>query len=63
MVRRHLAAIDGASLAQCLLQKGMPGAGGMCPPLCCRDHGLRPRMVRFALEDLGPVPHVRSTSA
>jgi UDP-GlcNAc:undecaprenyl-phosphate/decaprenyl-phosphate GlcNAc-1-phosphate transferase len=29
----------------------------------CREHGLRPRVMRFALEDLGPVPHVRSTSA
>ncbi|CAN5634562.1 hypothetical protein BH23ACI1_BH23ACI1_25030 [soil metagenome] len=29
----------------------------------CREHGLRPRLMRFALDDLGPVPHVRSTSA
>lgn len=25
----------------------------------CREHNLRPRLMRFGLEDLGPVPHIR----
>ena len=28
----------------------------------CRKHGLRARVMRFALEELGPVPHVRHDS-
>ncbi len=28
----------------------------------CRKHGLRVRVMRFALEELGPVPHVRHDS-
>jgi hypothetical protein len=28
----------------------------------CRTHGLRARVMRFALEELGPVPHVRHDS-
>jgi UDP-GlcNAc:undecaprenyl-phosphate GlcNAc-1-phosphate transferase len=28
----------------------------------CRTHGLRVRVMRFALEELGPVPHVRHDS-
>ena len=28
----------------------------------CRQHGLRARVMRFALEELGPVPHVRHDS-